>query len=109
MRQTVHLSNYYRYFSQYKKLAGHGPLILAKITEEMRFVALKIIGKGYKPTPVDIAAFLVPSLDFDSVADATKFVKACGGVISPDGTQFLTGQSEIHSPLFEVCSCLFVD
>jgi hypothetical protein len=70
----------------------HGVHLLARITPTIRFGALQIICRSYRPSRVPLE-FVRTELGLDTVEECAEFVESCGAVVAPSGNELSTKES----------------
>jgi len=97
IRSALLNNNYVSFFKIWNKAPYKAQFLTAALLPHMRYRALEIISRSYKPTkfPMDELQQL---LQFESRDELNAFVDKRGGVMTSDGQFLDTKSSEIHKP-----------
>lgn len=96
IRAAVAADNYHRFFA----LCADPPLqvsLLDMLIDRMRFRALEMIARAYRPMQLDIS-FLQSTLSLEDTAATVRYIRSCNGKVSADGKLFITSESEVQKP-----------
>lgn len=98
LRETVVSNNYVEFFKIYKKAPHNATLLTLKLLPLMRFRALEVICRAYRPGKLEISS-VREILQINTIKETQIYVTARGGVL--DGTKklLLTKESMIHKPV----------
>lgn len=118
LRAALALRNYYSFFTLYTgtrssacstfeqsvtvvflltECPHQGTALASKLLPYVRFEALMVMHRAYRPANVDVA-FLCRQMRFASLEDCRRFVTSCGAVLSADGDSLVTTSGQLKQP-----------
>merc|ERR1740133_331541 len=101
IRAAVLSDNYVCFFRMCHDCPFETHLLTSKLTPHMRFRALTIISRTYRPTKFPLIS-LQRILEFDSLQECSTFATHRGAVLTSDGKSLNTKEyTEIHRPIPE--------
>ena len=106
------LSDYLQFFRLHRSTPNLGAHITQHIVPTIRFRALKRITRAYRPDlEVRVAVHLLgfsssgdegslSTSDGETIQEGREWIQSCGGILSRDGTIYITKDSDgvIHEP-----------
>jgi len=107
VREAIAENDYHAFFKLRRNAPRLGGLLMNQMVPELRYSALQMICKAYRPE-IEVA-FVLKELGFvsdakvieDTIEYGTKWVLSCGCVLSDDGLIWLTKDTTLHESKVE--------
>jgi hypothetical protein len=79
VERAFFLQDYHRFFNLYDKAPNMGPYIMEALFDDMRFIALKVMSKSFRPeVPFE---FIIKELHFENEEECKKYLEEHGAVL----------------------------